>query len=302
MSTTFREAVSLFAIHQQNIGRSQRTIYCYSYYLDDLARGIGEDTEVTTSSYRDAITIVLTSTRSGTQRSETTKNLAFAVLRSFGWWLVDRGILTENPATSLKIKKPPRRSPGTLTDPECKRLLKELAARKGEAAARDLVILRLFLGTGIRVSELAGLNLGSIDLEARHVTIRAKGGRTETRFLNTDLRTALLAYLAERKSGGAFSDRANEDEQALFLSRIGRRISVAQIQGRFHEWLRLANITRPGLTVHSLRHTFGSRLYRRTKDLVLVGKAMGHRTVEATRIYVHEDTDALESAIETLDK
>jgi integrase/recombinase XerC len=172
-------------------------------------------------------------------------------------------------------------------------MLRELAARKGMAASRDLVILELFLNTGVRLSELVGLDIRDVDLDAKRITIHAKGGHLETRFLNSDLRTTLRKYLRHRADMLSHST-------ALFLSNRNDRISTRQVQMRFEQWLAWAGIDRPGLTVHSLRHTFGTRLYRKTHDLVLVGKAMGHRTSEATRVYVHEDVAALEEALESL--
>jgi len=154
-------------------------------------------------------------------------------------------------------------------------------------------MLELALGTGIRLSELVGLDVGHVDLDAKHLTVRVKGGRVETRFLSSDLRVLLRKYMRRRQQEAT-------DSPALFLSNRGQRISTRQVQGRFHRWLEWAGIDRPGLSVHSLRHTFGTRLYRKTRDLVLVGKALGHRTMEATLVYVHEDSEALEEALESL--
>jgi len=138
-----------------------------------------------------------------------------------------------------------------------------------------------------------GLDIADVDLDGKRITIRAKGGRVETRFLNSDLRVALRKHLRTRRE-------ADAQTPALFLSRRDERLSARQLQDRFGQWLGWAGIDRPGLSIHSLRHTFGTRLYRKTHDLVLVGKAMGHKTVEATRIYVHEDSEALEEALESL--
>ena len=172
-------------------------------------------------------------------------------------------------------------------------MLREVGARKGAAAARDRVMLELLLGTGIRLSELVGLDIADVDLDGKRITIRAKGGDTETRFINANLRRRLRRYLRER-------NQVLADTPGLFLSNRETRISRRQVQVRFGLWLQWAGIERDGLSVHSLRHTFGTRLYRKTRDLVLVGKALGHRTTEATRVYVHPDDDALEDALESL--
>jgi len=172
-------------------------------------------------------------------------------------------------------------------------MLREVGARKGEAAARDRVMLELLLSTGIRLSELVGLDIADVDLDGKRITIRAKGGDTETRFLNADLRRRLRRYVRQ-------CNQVLTESPALFLSNRGTRISTRQVQARFRLWLQWACIDRNGLTLHSTRHTFGTRLYRKTRDLVLVGKAMGHKTAEATAIYVHTDDAELEEALEAL--
>ncbi len=140
---------------------------------------------------------------------------------------------------------------------------------------------------------MAGLDVTDVDIDGKRITIHAKGGNTETRFINANLRRRLRRYLRER-------NQVLADTPALFLSNRETRISRRQVQARFQLWLQWAGIKREGLSVHSLRHTFGSRLYRKTRDLVLVGRAMGHKTVEATIIYVHQDDEDLEDALESL--
>jgi len=229
----------------------------------------------------------------GTPRSPSTVNRAKAAARSFGAWLATAGIAARDPAATIRIQRTQRTSPNVLADSDRKRLVREVHARSGRAAPRDAMMLDLLLGTGIRLAELTGLDCSAVDLDRCTITIRAKGNRIETRFMHSELRRSLRAYLRWRR------DQASESP-ALFLSNRGRRISDRQVQARFAVWLRWAGIAPAGLSIHSLRHTFGTRLYRRTHDLVLVGKAMGHRTTEATRVYVHDDAAALEEALEAL--
>jgi integrase/recombinase XerC len=229
----------------------------------------------------------------GTPRSAATTNRTRAALRSFGGWLADTAALPRSPAAGLRIRRTDRKSPAVLSEPERKRMLREAAAHKGVAAERDRVMLELLLGTGIRLAELVGLDVGHVDLDGKKITVTAKGGRVETRFLNSGLRQLLRRYLRVRAT-------ADTESQALFLSNRGTRITGRQVQTRFHQWLRWAGIDRPGLSVHSTRHTLGTRLYRKTHDLLLVGKVLGHRTTEATAIYVHHDEAAVEDALESL--
>jgi len=289
-------AIEQFTTYLQANRRSPHTISCYRRDLAGLERFAG-DVDIGALApdllhefvVSDAVQLKL----DGTARSEVTVNRCKAALRSFGDWLLQTGAADRNPAGGLDIRRTTRQSPSTLSDPERKRMLREVGARKGEAAARDRVMLELLLSTGIRLSELVGLDIANVDLDGKRITIRAKGGDTETRFLNADLRRRLRRYVRQR-------NQMDTESPGLFLSNRGTRISTRQVQARFRQWLQWAGIDRDGLTLHSTRHTFGTRLYRKTRDLVLVGKAMGHRTVEASAIYVHTDDEALEEALESL--
>ena len=289
-------AIEQFTTYLQANRRSPHTISCYRRDLAGLERFAGD--AVIAALTADLLHAFVVSDAvqlkpDGTARAAVTVNRCKAALRSFGHWLERNRHVDGNPAATLEIRRTGRQSPSTLSDTERKRMLREVGARKGEAAARDRVILDLLLGTGIRLAELVGLDTGDIDLDGKRITIRAKGGDTETRFLNADLRRRLRRYVRQRK-------QVLTESTALFLSNRGTRISTRQVQARFRLWLQWAGIDRDGLTLHSTRHTFGTRLYRKTRDLVLVGKAMGHRTVEATAIYVHTDDEALEEALESL--
>ena len=290
------DARNSFLIFLEANGRSPRTIDGYRRDLDMLIAFMNNVDLVDFTSDRVHAFLVSEPVRlrqDGKPRASVTINRTKAAIKSFGLYLAQAGLVDRDPAGTIEIRRSERNSPSAFTEPERKRLLRELASRKGTAAVRDRVMASMMFGTGLRLSELVGLDIGDLDLETKHISIHAKGGRTETRFINSDLRRLLRKYLQTRVDMPTHST-------ALFLSNRLSRISTRQIQTRFKQWLAWSGIDRPGLTVHSLRHTFGTRLYRKTKDLVLVGKAMGHRTVEATRIYVHEDTDALEDALELL--
>ena len=290
------DAFNRFFIFLEANGRSPRTIDGYRRDLNLLLAFTGnmDMTNLTPDRIHGFLVSPPTrQRRDGKPRAEVTINRTKAAITSFGHYIARAGLVEHNPCAHIEIRRTQRSTPAALTEPERKRLLRELASRKGSQTQRDRVMASLMLGTGLRLSELVSLNIADVDLETKHITIHAKGGRTETRFLNSDLRRLLRSYLRNRADIPTHAT-------ALFVSNRLSRISTRQVQTRFKQWLTWAGIGRPGLTVHSLRHTFGTRLYRKTKDLILVGKAMGHRTMEATRIYVHSSEDDLEDALELL--
>lgn len=294
---TFADAITAYCTSLAANARSPLTIAAYRRDLAALAEHAGPATPACDISHvhveRWLAALASTPLPDGSPRSPSTVNRAKAAARSFGDWLTTTGISNRNPAATVRIQRTQRTSPNVLADVDRKRLVREVHARRGLAAHRDAMMLDILLGTGIRLAELTGLDCSAVDLERCCITVRAKGNRIETRFLHSELRRSLRVYLRWRR------DQVS-DSPALFLSNRGSRISDRQVQARFAVWLAWAGIAPDGLTVHSLRHTFGTRLYRRTHDLVLVGKAMGHRTTEATRVYVHDDSAALEDALEAL--
>ena len=180
-----------------------------------------------------------------------------------------------------------------LDQAEKRRLLKELRDRTNPLAARDRVIFELFLSTGIRLSELASLDVDDVDLDGKHIRVVGKGSVPQVKFIKSSLRTVLRAYLAERRRA------ADGDCRALFISSRGTRLCGRQIALRLTHWLGRAGIARR-ITPHGLRHTFATHLYAKTSDLLLVKRALDHRDISTTEIYTHLADEALEEAIERL--
>ncbi len=220
---------------------------------------------------------------------------ARSAVRAWGRWLEQMELVAGNPARAIRTKRLPGTPPDHLSDSEVRRLLKVVRQTDTTAARRDRVWVEVLLHTGIRVSELAGLDLQDVDLESKHLRVRVKGGAVQTRFLRTDLRALLARHLRERHRSGS----VGSGESALWLSNQGTRLTVRQIQRQLQGWLRAAGIEKR-LGPHGLRHTFATALYERSRDLLVVQRALGHASVETTRRYTHLCDDALQEAIERL--
>lgn len=216
-----------------------------------------------------------------------------AAVRAFFAWAAETGVVGDNPARSIRMHRLPRKLPVFLTTAEKKRLLKELKGRADFSTLRDRAMIEVLLGTGIRLGELAALDMDDIDLDAKHLRVRAKGNVPQVKFIKADLRTLLRRYLAERRRHG------RPEMEALFLSNRDGRLCQRQIANRLAHWLRKAGIEKE-LTPHGLRHTFATHLYGATNDLLVVQRALGHRDVSTTQIYTHLVDGQLEEALERL--
>lgn len=150
---------------------------------------------------------------------------------------------------------------------------------------RDLAILTLLLGTGIRVSELVGLNIKDIDFETNAFTITRKGGNQAILYFGDEVKDALLNYInTERKTLIERSQKLNVDieDDALFLSLQVRRICVRAVENVVKKYAQSAAPLKK-ISPHKLRSTYGTNLYRATGDIYMVADVLGHRDVNTTK-------------------
>lgn len=142
---------------------------------------------------------------------------------------------------------------------------------------RDVAIVTLLLGTGIRVSELVGLNINDVDFETNGIKITRKGGNQEIVYFGDEVRSALHNYLILRQ------DNANaRHETAFFLSLQNKRISVRAVELLVKKYAKLTTPLKK-ITPHKLRSTYGTNLYRETNDIYIVADVLGHKDVNTTK-------------------
>ena len=143
---------------------------------------------------------------------------------------------------------------------------------------RDSAILTLFLGTGIRISELVGLNNESIDFTNNSFVVTRKGGNQAILYFSEEVGDALAAYMAQKEE----DPKVPHGEHALFLSLQYRRISVRAVENLVKKDAKIGTPLKK-ITPHKLRSTYGTELYRETGDIYIVADVLGHRDVNTTR-------------------
>ena len=144
--------------------------------------------------------------------------------------------------------------------------------------ARDLALLTLLLGTGIRVSECVGLDLTDVDFDNECIKVIRKGGYEDIVYFGDEVRDALLSYLEERKGILALPGHEN----ALFLSYQNKRLSVRSVEKLVKKYASTVT-TMKKITPHKLRSTYGTNLYQETGDIYLVADVLGHKDVNTTK-------------------
>ena len=143
---------------------------------------------------------------------------------------------------------------------------------------RDLALLTLLLGTGIRVSECVGLDISDVDFDNLAIKVRRKGGYEDVVYFGEEVEEALLSYLDQRKHMIPMSGH----EEALFLSLQNRRMAVRSVENLVKKYASLVTTTKK-ITPHKLRSTYGTTLYQETGDIYLVADVLGHKDVNTTR-------------------
>jgi len=143
---------------------------------------------------------------------------------------------------------------------------------------RDTAILTLFLGTGIRISELVGLDNDSFDFSVNSFLVTRKGGNQAILYFSDEVKYALQEYIAEKSN----DPRVPKDEPAFFLSMQYKRINVRSVEILVKKYSRIVSPLKK-ITPHKLRSTYGTRLYNATGDIYVVADVLGHRDVNTTK-------------------
>jgi integrase/recombinase XerC len=203
--------------------------------------------------------------------------------RTFFGYLQREGAGSANPAIEVRAPKAKKRLPGTLDTDQMARLL---AFRVQDSlSARDKAVMELFYSSGLRLSELAGLNLGDVDFGERTVRVLGKGAKTRIVPVGRYAIAALQTWLAERTK---WRDAKSPRDLALFIGRGGRRLTVRAVQLRVGEWARRQGITMH-VHPHMFRHSFATHLLESSGNLRGVQELLGHSDIGTTQIYTHLD-------------
>lgn len=277
LATAYRTVLERFLDYlDKERGYSDQTIRAYEndlrqffdYCADQLAGKPVQD--LTREDIRDFLGALL---RYGYERRSAGRKLSS--VKSFLRYLVEAGLLPTSPARTVKGPRLEQKLPGFLSQFEVQQALKPLG--DSEAALRDQAILETLYGSGLRASELVGLDTDSIDFAAETIRVRGKGNKERILPLGRSEAGALKAYLAKRKY---------RDAVPLFLNLQGRRLTTRSVQNIVRRALsRVAGVS--ATNPHALRHAFATHLLERGADLRAIQELLGHSSLSTTQVYTH---------------
>lgn len=224
---------------------------------------------------------------------EYAKNRKVATIRSLFKYLYANRDIPDNPASILKGPTIHDKEPVVLDVEESNDILSSIKNQTGHSSSRqakrcektkyrDLAIVTLLLGTGIRVSELVGINLKDFNWKKNGVRVTRKGGNEQTVYFNEDVKKAIYDYIQhERKS-------PDDDPDALFVSSQNRqRLSVRSVERMIKKYAQ-TNVPDKKITPHRLRASYGTNLLAATGDINLVADALGHSNLASVKKYIHK--------------
>lgn len=204
-----------------------------------------------------------------------------SAVRSFYRYLLREEMVQANPVKDTSSPRLDRRLPDFLTTEEMVRLIEtpDLSTPLGQ---RDRALLELLYASGLRVSELARLNLEQVNLDTREIRVWGKGSKERLTLIGEPATQALTVYLNEGRQNLLGSKSTN----ALFINRYGTRLTERSVQELLNKYARIVGISKK-IHPHMLRHTFATHMLNGGADLRVVQELLGHASLSSTQIYTH---------------
>ena len=214
-----------------------------------------------------------------------------AAVRTFGKFLCRQGVLASNPAVALRGPRLEKKLPHFLTLAQVETLL-DVPTAMTALGRRDRAMLETLYSTGLRVSELVGLNLNDLSHSDGVLTIRGKGKKERLALLGKHALVALQTWLADRSELLAGEGLTSE---AVFLNKNGTRLTTRSVGRLLEKHLQRAGLD-PRTTPHTLRHSFATHLLDNGADIRGVQELLGHKSLTTTQVYTHVTTKRLQQS------
>jgi len=222
-------------------------------------------------------------------KSRPTISRKLSALRTFFRFMVNEGLLAQSPVLDIKLGKRQKKLPRFLTLPEVTEFI-EAPDTSNLAGLRDRAILEVLYSSGVRVSELVGLNRDVVDLISDIIKVRGKGKKERLAPLGKKASDALRNYLgASIRFQGKGAER---DRQAVFLNRDGQRITARSVRRIIDKYVKKTALKKH-ISPHVFRHTFATHLLDAGADLRSIQELLGHARLSSTEIYTHVSTEKM---------
>jgi integrase/recombinase XerC/integrase/recombinase XerD len=289
LSPLWEAALLAFARDQDRHGVAAATKRAYGSDLRELAAwATARGTEPTEIRYRNLRGFAATLSERGLKKSSVARKLT--AVRMFFDELVKSGAIESNPAQLLPTPRREQRLPRALARDQVGDLLDRIPART-PLEVRDRAMFELAYSCGLRAEEIVRLDVGSIDFDSEELRVLGKGSKVRLTPIGEPAQKAIRRYL----ESGRHALSEDPREEALFLSRTGRRLSTSDVRRRLQKWVsELAIAGR--ISPHALRHSFATHLLEGGADLRSIQELLGHSSVSTTQVYTRVEPSSLRRA------
>lgn len=230
----------------------------------------------------------------GISKRSTARKLAS--LRAFFKYLLWKGLIESDPTTGLPSPKLDRRLPKFLRDEQIEALMQRPNTLE-PAGMRDAAILEVLYASGMRVSELVGLNLRNLDLGSGEIRVLGKGSKERITLIGRAAREALITYLNFGRGRLLAKRQDTADEKAVFLNKDGGRLSARSVHRLLEKYFGEVS-DEMKISPHVIRHTFATHMLERGADLRSIQELLGHSSISTTQIYAHVSKERLKQVYE----
>ncbi len=288
LSASWTEALSAFDRDLQVRSAADATRRAYSNDVGQLAEWAdGQGKRPEELGHRDLRRFAAQLSERGISKAGVARKLA--AIRSFYAALLRAGTVAANPADLVASPKKERKLPRVLSRDEMQSLLDRIPTRT-PLEMRDRAMLELAYSCGLRAEEVVNLNVDSPDFDGERLRIEGKGGKTRLVPMGEPAQVALRGYLERGRhaliNGGG--------ENALLVSKSGRRLHPSDVRRRLQRWVREAAIA-GGVSPHALRHSFATHLLEGGADLRSIQELLGHSSISTTQVYTQVEPSWLQS-------
>ncbi len=288
LPATWRKALALFDRDLAARAAAERTRRAYSNDVGQLAVWAdGAGLKPAAVGHRELRRFAAHLSDRGASAAGVARKLA--AIRSFYAALLRAGEVGANPAELVATPKRGKKLPRVMTREETQTMLESIPARTS-LELRDRAMLELAYSCGLRAEELISLNLDSPDFDGERMRVEGKGGKTRFVPIGEPAQAALRRYL-ERGRGALLGMRT---EEALLLSKSGRRLHPSDVRRRLELWVREAAIA-GGVSPHTLRHSFATHLLEGGADLRAIQELLGHSSLSTTQVYTQVEPSWMQS-------
>lgn len=226
--------------------------------------------------------------------SAVSRGRKLATLKSFFKYLLALGKVKADPTAQVRMPKVKKTEPSYLTEQEYGRLLRTVHKNATQFFShRDIAIVTILLGMGLRLSEMVGLDIDSVSFEEGVIKVKRKGDHERILPANDDVMMSLRRYLNTRKDASG--------HEPLFISKRNQRLANASVWHLVRKYMKQSRIEKSRLSPHTLRHTFATALLKKGENILTIKELLSHQNLRTTERYLHINGQDLRDAVNKLE-